>query len=226
MVMNRRNFIKTTSGALASLPFIPKLFGITPVSDELKDLYAFLESKTIKQYAIWDDIPFKLYPFQKEILKTIHENDKVVIVKARQIGGTTLLSGYGAWADTTNRGLYLPFCSSSCMYEHFSRLGRSFGRYSSGKYVGLMLDEYNYSPHFENVIKNSDLSKHCKKLIVVGTPDKQGRLKKFVDTHPEFKVVYYPVTKCPELYPISRIASYETYVGKQNMDRELFAKLT
>ena len=49
MVMNRRNFIKTTSGALASLPFIPKLFGITPVSDELKDLYAFLESKTIKQ---------------------------------------------------------------------------------------------------------------------------------------------------------------------------------
>ena len=77
-----------------------------------------------------------------------------------------------------------------------------------------------------NVIKNSDLSKHCKKLIVVGTPDKQGRLKKFVDTHPEFKVVYYPVTKCPELYPISRIASYETYVGKQNMDRELFAKLT
>lgn len=44
-----------------------------------------------------DWIPFDLWPFQEETLHTIHSNQLIVILKARQLGLTWLMLAYGLW---------------------------------------------------------------------------------------------------------------------------------
>ena len=101
--MNRRTFLKSVTICGITLPLIS--FGKTsttptPINPELADLYAFCERQTIL-HPVKGEIPFKLYPFQKQILKEIHENDFAIFIKARQIGMTYLLCAYAAW--TQNR---------------------------------------------------------------------------------------------------------------------------
>lgn len=213
--MNRRNFIKTTSGAIASLPFISTLLGQNAVSDELQDLYSFMESKLI------DGKPFKLYPFQKEILKTIHENNRVVIVKARQIGMTTLFAGYDSWlierSNVINR--YSPPNSEMC--ECYIKLVRQFSDKissgisvrSEGRPTGLLYDECNYCEDFERYVRSDSKRFRNAKIVIAGTPDNEGRLKKFVDTHPDYVIKHYPATKCMVLWKDHRRAYYATYWG-------------
>ena len=42
-------------------------------------------------------IPFNLYPFQEDALKTLIHNDYNIILKSRQLGITTLTSAYSLW---------------------------------------------------------------------------------------------------------------------------------
>ena len=76
--MNRRNFLKTTSTAIIGSLCIPNIV-LSHQSTELDDLYNYLESKTI-QHPIRGEIPFKLYPYQKDILKEIHENQSFLLL--------------------------------------------------------------------------------------------------------------------------------------------------
>lgn len=140
--MNRRNFFKSLGaiGALASIGIFSvqnKIYGdvglgiknpryqldISGNLDlELEDLYSFLESKTISNIRVDNNhlIPFKLYPYQKEILKDIHENDRLIIVKCRQLGMTTLLAGYAAWLNTKKKDVYNLYCNHRCSPREYN----------------------------------------------------------------------------------------------------------
>jgi len=45
-------------------------------------------------------IPFHLYPFQEDTLKSLRDNDYNVILKSRQLGISTLSAGYALWLMT------------------------------------------------------------------------------------------------------------------------------
>jgi hypothetical protein len=49
-------------------------------------------------------IPFELYDFQETALKTIHENNRIVILKSRQMGISTLVAAYALWLMIFNSG--------------------------------------------------------------------------------------------------------------------------
>lgn len=42
-------------------------------------------------------LPFELYPFQEETLKSFIDNDKNIVLKSRQMGISTLVSAYALW---------------------------------------------------------------------------------------------------------------------------------
>jgi hypothetical protein len=42
-------------------------------------------------------IPFKLFPYQEELTNDIQDNDRVIILKSRQLGISTLSAGYSLW---------------------------------------------------------------------------------------------------------------------------------
>lgn len=228
--MNRRNFLKTTSGAIASLPFVPSLLGEDKLSDELQDLYSFLESKQL------NGKPFKLYPFQKQILKNIHENNRLVIVKARQIGMTTLLGGYNSWFENKNKCviIYKPLYNENFIY--YDRIYRSFSdKLEVGPVKGLFYDEYNWRGKFYDEMEDNDNFVTGGKIVIVGTPDPEGRLKKFVDTHTDYVVAHYPAYKCKPKWNYRKMSDYydtqcshsgwPEYVRGNIYEREILANL-
>ena len=48
-------------------------------------------------------VPMKLYPYQEEIVKSMHENRNTIIATARQVGKTTSAVGYVLWYALFNR---------------------------------------------------------------------------------------------------------------------------
>lgn len=215
--MNRRHFIKvgTITLGISALP----IWNFLKKKTELEDLYDYLESHTIL-HPTKGNIPFKLYPHQKEILKNIHENDRVVIVKARQIGVTILLAGYLRWSSNYN-------------FEYNS-VNENMERYFINKYYSFnenksdinkrccVYDEFNFKtiplPHLTN------------KTIIVGTPDHEGNLKFIVDRKDLFglKVFTYSAYDC---YPMwnrkqinlnREISGY--YCNENSFVREVEAK--
>lgn len=189
--MNRRNFLKIGSLVLGGTALFSG-WNFFRRRTELEDLYAYLESHTVRN-PFEGNVSFKLYPYQKEILKNIHENDKVVIVKARQIGMTTLLAGYLSWRNdpyryyTINEGMAKDFKE---IFDRFVKQSDK-GKFDKPCHV---LDEANLDriplPHLTN------------KTIIVGTPDGFGNLKFVVDRKNLFglKVFTYSANDCFPMY--------------------------
>jgi hypothetical protein len=139
-----------------SAPFLS--FGKSPVIPELQDLYNFIESKQIYN-PVNKLMPFKLFPFQKQILKEIHENQFILFIQARQIGMTSLIAGYTAWiqnklGDKANYYNISPNCDTM---RHFvstlermsgklkGQLDGRWGRYlSPNEYTVVSLDNENW----------------------------------------------------------------------------------
>ncbi len=48
-------------------------------------------------------IPFNLYPFQEKVLKLFRDNDYNAILKSRQLGISTLVSGFALWLMTFHK---------------------------------------------------------------------------------------------------------------------------
>ena len=48
-------------------------------------------------------IQFNLYPFQEKVLKLFRDNDYTTVLKSRQLGISTLASGYGLWLMTFHK---------------------------------------------------------------------------------------------------------------------------
>ena len=65
-----------------------------------QDPVYFLKKYCMIQHPIKGKIPFSLYPFQEETVKEIKDNRFNIILKARQLGISTLTAGYSLWLMT------------------------------------------------------------------------------------------------------------------------------
>ena len=224
--MNRRDFFKLIglgTVATASVPLLGMVQqpAVIKPPSELDDLYAYLESKTV-QHPIKGVIPYKLLPYQKEILKTIHENDRVIIVKARQIGMTTMLAGYYAWRSQKDNPKITLSTDRRVTKTDFLKRVKYFNPKISKPYkfhhtdvnsVNIY-DEYQFSSDF-----GSDHSFHFDlyfthllspgKHIFAGSVDKEGKLRNIVyeltGRENPYKVHFYPVSRCQGSWDDERI---------------------
>jgi hypothetical protein len=221
--MNRRNFLKISGLGVG----VASLFGwnLFKKRTELEDLYAYLESHTILD-PMRGEVPFKLYPYQKQILKHIHENDRVLIVKARQIGMTTLLAGYIRWLDSPLYVYHGPNDSlERCFDKEYYNNFRQPNERRSHKFY-CVFDECN----FKTVPLPYVPIKSVEKLIIAGTPDTKGHLKWVVDRKDEIglKVFRYSVYDCHPMWDKKSIKHekevYNICCSENTFERELEAK--
>ena len=63
----------------------------------VKDPTYFINQYCIIQHPQRGKIKFKLYPFQKDVLKEYQEHDYNVVLKSRQLGISTLSAAYSLW---------------------------------------------------------------------------------------------------------------------------------
>ena len=63
----------------------------------VQDIVYFLKKYVMIQHPVRGRIPFLLYEFQEDVLESLADNDYTVILKARQLGLTTLIAGYVLW---------------------------------------------------------------------------------------------------------------------------------
>lgn len=200
--------------------------------NELSDLFYYLESKTI-QHPIRGTIPFKLYKFQKELLTDMYDNQRLLIIKCRQIGASTLLAGYIAWRfNRTGTVAVINSLKRVCAEELFKRVQwfePDYPRlYTDGRGLRASLyvyDEWNY---------NKDCGKpydHLRFLqpgqhIITGTVDKKGKLHELcktlcsTPTRP-FEVKWVPVSACKELWPAKRIKDTKLQLTPEQWRQEM-----
>jgi hypothetical protein len=57
----------------------------------------FMKKYCLIQHPTKGKIPFSLFAYQEELTHDIQENDRVVILKSRQLGISTLSAGYSLW---------------------------------------------------------------------------------------------------------------------------------
>jgi hypothetical protein len=217
--MNRRNFLKLfgIGSAVSTVPVATWFTYKSNVDRELDDLYDYLESHTI-YHPVRGEIPFKLYPFQKQILRQIHENDRVVFVKSRQIGMTTLLTGYYRWCDATD-GLYRTF-----RLAPRNDVLRTLNGYTPilRKVPRVEKLEINDEPYYIDRFGVGSSGK----IIVAATVDPDGRLKRLIDNQHtlKFKVFTYPASECFPMWNADSICRGEKYLPSRVADRELHCK--
>lgn len=57
----------------------------------------FMKKYCMIQHPKKGKIPFHLYPYQEDTLQDFQENDRIIILKSRQLGISTLIAGYALW---------------------------------------------------------------------------------------------------------------------------------
>ena len=57
----------------------------------------FMKKYCVIQHPQKGKMPFKLYPYQEDSLDEFLEHDRVIILKSRQLGISTLIAGYALW---------------------------------------------------------------------------------------------------------------------------------
>ena len=65
-----------------------------------KDPIYFLKKYCVVQHPMKGKVPFHLYEYQEKSLKTFEEHRFNIILKARQLGLSTLTAGYSLWMMT------------------------------------------------------------------------------------------------------------------------------
>ena len=65
-----------------------------------QDPVYFLKKYCMIQHPIKGKIPFSLYPFQETTINEFKDNRFNIILKARQLGISTLTAGYSLWLMT------------------------------------------------------------------------------------------------------------------------------
>ena len=289
MNLPRRKFLQLFGGITATFPFLS--FGKTtepkwvdnspPKRTELEDLYEFVESRTMR-CPIKGLIPFKLFPFQKEILKYIHENRFTLFVKARQIGMTSLVTAYSVWAQQRQNakiyGASANYWMTQYWVERFAWFGgkgmTDFGMIDDkhgswphpDNYTIAALDELNFDndsskgwidfPPRGTQDRNENLYTFDSflyqlydemttgyvndkpapgKLIVYGTPDLYGNLRRAWSNCeyswniplrlPKMRAYMFPADRCEGLWTPDRILNAEIALGAKSAITEIHAKL-
>jgi hypothetical protein len=72
-----------------------------------KDPVYFIENYAKISHPIRGIVPFKLYPFQKEVLKDFKNNRFCSVLKARQMGISTLIAAYICWFMLFQKGKFV-----------------------------------------------------------------------------------------------------------------------
>jgi hypothetical protein len=62
-----------------------------------KDPIYFIKKYCMIQHPTRGKIPFHLYPYQETTLSDFLENDRVIVLKSRQLGISTLIAAYSLW---------------------------------------------------------------------------------------------------------------------------------
>lgn len=57
----------------------------------------FMKKYCMIQHPTKGKIPFHLYPYQEDSLQQFQDNDRIIILKSRQLGISTLIAGYALW---------------------------------------------------------------------------------------------------------------------------------
>lgn len=57
----------------------------------------FMKKYCMIQHPTRGKIPFHLYPYQEDTLQDFQDNDRIIILKSRQLGISTLIAGYALW---------------------------------------------------------------------------------------------------------------------------------
>ena len=72
-----------------------------------KDPFYFLNNYAKIEHAEKGLIPFKTFDYQEQLLKDFHDHRYNIILKARQLGITTISAGYIAWMMFFQRNKYV-----------------------------------------------------------------------------------------------------------------------
>lgn len=198
---------------------------------ELADLYYYLESKTIL-HPIHGRIQFKLFPYQMEFLKEVHENDRLLIIKGRQIGATTMLAGYYAWRfQREGVAAVINSIKMDCTKDFYRKVQwfepDVHRLYTDGRGLRAALnfyDEWNYN---QNCGKPYDHVRFLQtgKHIITGTVDQQNKLYNLVveltGRENPYRVVWFPVSRCHGAWDYKRRSSVRPYFTDRQWRMEM-----
>lgn len=192
--MERRDFLKTTVEASASLGLMPFKF-----DSDYDKLLKNLERSTIYDPCL-GTIPFKPYNYQKKILRQIYDHNKVIFLKARQIGITTLFKNSGI-TEHQHRTFYVETSFEKTVAEEINFL-HSFTQ-------------------FQNLIINSG----DKKTIIAGSVDNNGNMKWASENAHKygFKFFIYNIHDCWHEYgkeKINQIEEHKNILTKEIWNQE------
>ena len=206
--MFRRDFLKIASSL--------SLFGCFNSQNYHNSEYQSLLSRAEKSSRIdpvLGVVPLKLYNYQKNMLRQICENDKVIFVNARQTGKSTVLNLYKDHFMGEKMTSRRPYSIRTALVKRH----QSYHSYHSLETYDdtIVGDEVNFwdQKTFKGIIENNQNSK--KKIIFAGSVDPQGNMKWAVEHAKKygFKVFTYTIYDCWDEWPHCKVESFKEYKG-------------
>lgn len=186
--MIRRDFLTTLLSS--------NLFNLFKFESDADKLIGKIEKETIYD-SFLGDVPFKLYEYQKNIIRQICENDKVIFLKARQIGITTLLDAYARHTDIDYKSNAKHAAPRAYKYTYFSE-------------NQAIAEEINFEPRrwqpnaFKKIINNLEKKE---KIVIAGSVDPYGNMKWAKDNAKKygFKFFTYTINDCKHEWDAKKI---------------------
>jgi hypothetical protein len=201
---------------------------LNKICGSLENLYDYVELQQLYSPNL-GNVPFRLHPYQKQILKYIHENDKIIFVKARQIGMTSLLAAYQSWGNSYG-GYNSP---NSDMNDNYLTLIKNFTNtknksdvfyYCADELNFCDSNKFKYFVDMTNELTSTNTFKY--KIIVAGSIDKNNNLKWLIDNKDKygFKVFKYSAKDCFPMWNQEKIQRMYQLNSNDVMNREMDCK--
>jgi len=201
--MQRRDFLKTS--ALSSGLFLSNnLFNNSHQPKDIDLIIDAIEKQASLSYVpVSSESPkvFKLYDFQKEIIRNIYENEQVIIIKSRQIGMSTILRAIVEINEKqfVNSSKYHFDLKYYLGLRHDRNIFRRVGDESSVKNISKGEKAMGVIDENIAVICNPSALMPLPyiKTVIAGSIDGQGRMKWVYDNAEKYgyKVFVYPYYK-------------------------------
>lgn len=177
-----------------------------------------IEKETIHD-PVLGEIPYKLYEYQKNIIRQICENDRVIFLKARQIGMTTLLDAYARHTDIDYKH-NAPECINGLHTVNEKYVLRSWYKYyTENQIIAQEINFFKPQMHtftisFKEIITRSEKEK----IIIAGSVDPHGNMKwaKANAKRYGFKFFTYTINDCKHEWDYKKIKRFDDIKHTQN----------